>query len=76
MLILSLTISMKALYTIPTGQNPSGATITNDRRKKIYEICCKHNILILEGMFSGDGLYCLFVSFERNAAFHFVLTHI
>merc|ERR1712137_155933 len=38
----------KALYTIPTGQNPSGTTIPLSRRKKIYEIACNHDLLILE----------------------------
>jgi len=39
---------VKAIYTIPTGQNPSGATMPTDRKKKIYEICSKHDILIIE----------------------------
>eukprot|EP01094_Clydonella_sp_ATCC50884_P004313 TRINITY_DN13341_c0_g1_i2.p1 TRINITY_DN13341_c0_g1~~TRINITY_DN13341_c0_g1_i2.p1 ORF type:complete len:319 (+),score=71.50 TRINITY_DN13341_c0_g1_i2:202-1158(+) len=38
----------KILYCIPTGQNPSGATLPNARREHIYEIACKHDILILE----------------------------
>lgn len=38
----------KVLYTIPTGQNPSGATLPNERRRAIYSICCEHNILLLE----------------------------
>jgi kynurenine/2-aminoadipate aminotransferase len=38
----------KALYTIPTGQNPGGSTVTLERRKRIYQIACKYNFLILE----------------------------
>jgi len=38
----------KVLYTIPTGQNPSGATLTNQRRKAIYDIACRYNLIILE----------------------------
>jgi len=38
----------KVLYTIPTGQNPSGSTATLERRKKIYQIACKYNLIILE----------------------------
>ncbi|KAL4785378.1 pyridoxal phosphate-dependent transferase [Aspergillus varians] len=36
------------LYTIPTGQNPTGATQTLERRKAIYKIAQKHNIYIIE----------------------------
>ena len=32
----------KVLYTIPTGQNPTGSTMTAERKKQIYEICCKY----------------------------------
>ncbi|ODQ79301.1 hypothetical protein BABINDRAFT_162327 [Babjeviella inositovora NRRL Y-12698] len=38
----------KFIYTIPTGQNPTGSSLPVDRRKAIYEICCKHDILIIE----------------------------
>lgn len=38
----------KVLYTIPTGQNPSGATLDNVRREKIYAIAQKHDFLIIE----------------------------
>lgn len=36
------------LYTIPTGQNPTGATQGVQRRKDIYKVCQKHDIYILE----------------------------
>ena len=32
----------KVFYTIPTGQNPTGATMFGERKKKIYDICCKY----------------------------------
>ncbi|EFA84232.1 hypothetical protein PPL_03309 [Heterostelium album PN500] len=38
----------RVLYTIPTGQNPSGCTLSVDRKYKIYEICSKYNLIILE----------------------------
>jgi len=38
----------KILYTIPTGLNPSGSTATLERRKKIYQIACKYNLIIFE----------------------------
>ncbi|EGV61781.1 Aromatic/aminoadipate aminotransferase 1 [Yamadazyma tenuis] len=38
----------KLLYTIPTGQNPTGSCLSGDRRKKIYELACKHDFLIIE----------------------------
>ena len=36
------------LYAIPTGQNPAGSTLTAERRRDIYQICCDYDILILE----------------------------
>ncbi len=38
----------KCLYTIPTGQNPSGCTLTLDRKKKIYALAKKYDFIILE----------------------------
>lgn len=38
----------KVLYIIPTGQNPTGSTLSEKRREEIYAICCKHDIYILE----------------------------
>lgn len=32
----------KIFYTIPTGQNPTGATMLGDRKKEIYDICVKY----------------------------------
>lgn len=36
------------LYTVPTGQNPSGATQGAQRRKDLYKVCQKHDVFILE----------------------------
>lgn len=38
----------KLLYTIPTGQNPCGSTLSNERRQAIYKIAQKHDFIILE----------------------------
>lgn len=38
----------KMMYINPTASNPTGTTIPLERRKEIYEICCKYNIVILE----------------------------
>ena len=36
------------LYTIPTGQNPTGATQSRQRRSEIYRIAQKHDLYIIE----------------------------
>ncbi|PWI68273.1 hypothetical protein PCL_02042 [Purpureocillium lilacinum] len=36
------------LYTIPTGQNPTGTTQSAARRRQIYDIAVKHNLYIIE----------------------------
>lgn len=38
----------KLLYTIPTGQNPTGSTIKIDRKKKIYKLAQEHDLIIIE----------------------------
>jgi 2-aminoadipate transaminase len=42
----------KLIYTIPTGQNPSGITMSNERRKHLLEIASEHDLLVVE-----DGAY-------------------
>lgn len=39
---------LRVIYTIPTGQNPSGATLSLERRKKLYALACKYNLIIIE----------------------------
>ncbi|EPS95176.1 hypothetical protein FOMPIDRAFT_1054423 [Fomitopsis schrenkii] len=36
------------LYTVPCGQNPTGSTLTVERRKKIYELARRFDLLIIE----------------------------
>lgn len=43
---------VKAVYTIPTGQNPSGITMSLDRRKHLIELASQYDILVIE-----DGAY-------------------
>lgn len=38
----------RVLYTIPTGQNPTGSTLSTDRRRELYLVCQKHDLIILE----------------------------
>lgn len=39
---------VKALYTIPTCQNPTGLTTPAARRQALYQVCRRRDILILE----------------------------
>ncbi|KAI8954861.1 aromatic amino acid aminotransferase-like protein [Xylaria longipes] len=36
------------LYTVPSGQNPTGATMGARRRKEVYDVCSKHDVFIFE----------------------------
>lgn len=36
------------LYTVPSGQNPTGATMGAQRRREVYEVCQKHDVFIIE----------------------------
>lgn len=38
----------KLLYTVPTGQNPTGSSLSIERRKAIYEIASRYNFIIVE----------------------------
>lgn len=38
----------RVLYTIPTGQNPTGFSQPEERRKAIYNIAQKHDLIIIE----------------------------
>lgn len=40
--------SIDFIYTVPTFQNPSGVTMSLERRKQILEIARENNLLILE----------------------------
>jgi 2-aminoadipate transaminase len=52
----------KLIYTIPNFQNPSGATLSLERRRRLIEVCDEHDILVLEDdpygrlRFEGESL--------------------
>ncbi|OMJ15411.1 Aromatic amino acid aminotransferase, partial [Smittium culicis] len=39
---------LRMVYLIPTGQNPTGATMSLGRRREFYKVCQKHNLIIIE----------------------------
>ncbi|PIA12934.1 PLP-dependent transferase, partial [Coemansia reversa NRRL 1564] len=39
---------LRAMYIVPTGQNPTGATMSLARRNAIYTVAQKHNLAIIE----------------------------
>lgn len=51
--------TIKALYTIPSFNNPSGITLKASRRQAIVDLCKANNILVLEdnpyGLLRFDG---------------------
>lgn len=51
---LSTTENVRFIYTIPNFQNPSGATMSLEKRKRLYELAKKHNVIILEDNPYGD----------------------
>ena len=36
------------LYTVPVGQNPCGTTLTWERKREIYALAVKHDLIIVE----------------------------
>ncbi|KAH3685509.1 hypothetical protein WICPIJ_003513 [Wickerhamomyces pijperi] len=38
----------KLLYTVPTGQNPTGSSLSAERRKAIYKLAQEHDFIIIE----------------------------
>lgn len=52
----------KLLYVIPDFQNPSGRTLSADRREVLVELCAHHGVLVLEDVayreiaFDGSAL--------------------
>ncbi|KAJ9468918.1 hypothetical protein DIPPA_04517 [Diplonema papillatum] len=47
----------KVLYCIPTGQNPSGATMPYERKVEVYRIAQEHDLIIME----DDPYYFLYL---------------
>ncbi|XP_060632173.2 kynurenine/alpha-aminoadipate aminotransferase, mitochondrial-like [Anolis sagrei] len=52
----------KFLYTVPNGGNPSGSSLTAERKKEIYQLAQEYNFLIIE----DDPYY--FVQYEKTKA--------
>ncbi|KAI9265315.1 pyridoxal phosphate-dependent transferase [Helicostylum pulchrum] len=53
------------LYTIPSGGNPTGVSSTLERKKAVYKICSKYDILILE----DDAYYFLQFTKDRTPSY-------
>uniref|UniRef100_A0A8D0HVJ8 Kynurenine/alpha-aminoadipate aminotransferase, mitochondrial n=1 Tax=Sphenodon punctatus TaxID=8508 RepID=A0A8D0HVJ8_SPHPU len=49
----------KFLYTIPNGANPTGTSLTTDRKKEIYQLAQQYDFLLIE----DDPYY--FLQFEK-----------
>ena len=49
--------NVKFIYLIPNFQNPSGVTMSFEKRKKVYELAKKYGVLILEDNPYGDLRY-------------------
>ena len=49
--------NVKFIYTIPNYQNPSGVTMSLEKRKKLYELALKYSVLILEDNSYGELRY-------------------
>ncbi len=52
--VLSRNPDAKFIYTIPTFQNPTGVTMSGDKRKRLLELASKYNVLVLEDNPYGD----------------------
>ena len=61
----------KLIYTIPNFQNPSGVTMSLEKRKKLYELAKKYGVLIIEDnpygdlRYSGENVPCI-KSFDES----------
>ena len=52
--------SVKFVYTVPNFSNPTGVTTTEERRRRLVEVCAERGVLILE-----DDPYAL-LGFDRD----------
>lgn len=52
----------RVLYTVPTGQNPTGAVTPLERKQEIYQICRDHDIVVIE----DDPYYYLQYSVDSD----------
>lgn len=46
--------NVKMIYTIPTFQNPTGVTMSLEKRKRLIELANKYDVLVLEDNPYGD----------------------
>lgn len=46
--------NVKMIYTIPTFQNPTGVTMSLEKRKRLLELANKYDVLVLEDNPYGD----------------------
>ncbi len=49
--------NVKFIYTIPNYQNPSGVTMSLEKRRKMYELAVKYGVLIIEDNPYGELRY-------------------
>ena len=49
--------NVKLIYTIPTFQNPSGITMSVEKRRELYKIACEHGIAIIEDNPYGELVF-------------------
>ncbi|HEX9118291.1 MAG TPA: PLP-dependent aminotransferase family protein [Anaerolineae bacterium] len=47
----------RLIYTMPTYQNPTGACLSTDRRRRLIELADRYNVPILEDEFAADLRY-------------------
>jgi 2-aminoadipate transaminase len=52
----------KLLYVIPDHQNPSGRTLSEQRRRELVELCRRHGVLVVEDVAYRD------LAFDGHAA--------
>ena len=51
---LKTTDSVKFIYTIPNFQNPSGATMSLEKRERLYQLAKEYGVVVLEDNPYGD----------------------
>lgn len=55
----------KLIYTIPNFQNPSGVTMSLEKRQRLYELAKQYNVLVIEDnpygdlRYSGEDVKCI-----------------
>lgn len=58
--------------TVPVCQNPTGATMPAERKKAIYDICVKYDVIIVEDDRSSFLLFFELVLTRPLAAYYFL----